>query len=137
MNAQPRALASRGAQISTDCPPILIVPESPVIAPPSTFIRVDFPAPFSPIKATISPLPTSSETLSSATTPGNLLLIPSIFNSAVSFSKSKLTPASERIDLLRKLLNISLLNRDCGNKNLFTRRYYRFVTIQVFSHQLH
>jgi hypothetical protein len=48
------------------------------ITPPRIFISVDFPAPFSPMSATTSPAWTSRSTSLSATTPGNLLLIPVI-----------------------------------------------------------
>src|SRR5215468_5754232 len=51
--------------------------------PPRIFIRVDLPAPFSPTSATISPGSASSETLLSATTPGNRLLIPFISSNGV------------------------------------------------------
>src|SRR5689334_3755534 len=74
----PSALASRGDRISTAWPLMLTVPLSREIAPPRIFINVDLPAPFSPIRATISPAPTLKLTLSSATTPGNRLLTPSI-----------------------------------------------------------
>src|SRR5947207_1527776 len=42
--------------------------------PASTFMRVDLPAPFSPTTASTSPARSSSETPSSACTPGNALL---------------------------------------------------------------
>src|SRR5262245_59375372 len=51
--------------------------------PPRIFINVDFPAPFSPTSATISPGRASSETLLSATTPGNRLPIPCISSNGV------------------------------------------------------
>src|ERR1700693_1220958 len=44
------------------------------------FIRVDLPAPFSPIKACTDPLRASSLTLLRARTPGNCLEIPSILS---------------------------------------------------------
>jgi hypothetical protein len=39
-----------------------LAPPSRATAPPSIFINVDFPAPFSPIRATISPVPTDKLT---------------------------------------------------------------------------
>src|SRR5215467_3398472 len=74
----PRSIASRTDRMGLTVPPIEIVPESGCRIPPSIFIRVDFPAPFSPINATISPLPTRRSTESSALTPGNTLVIDSI-----------------------------------------------------------
>ena len=54
-----------------DFPLITISPCVGVIAPLHVFIRVDFPAPFSPTRARISPLLTSRETSFKATTPGS------------------------------------------------------------------
>src|SRR5262249_53797291 len=51
--------------------------------PPRIFISVDLPAPFSPTSATTSAGRASSETLLSATTPGNRLLIPRISSNGV------------------------------------------------------
>src|SRR5690606_4288012 len=49
-----------------------------VCAPPKIFIRVLLPAPFSPMRASTSPACKESETPSSASTPGNRLVIPLI-----------------------------------------------------------
>src|SRR5690349_13774214 len=53
-------------------------PSSGVTIPARIFIRVDLPAPFSPIKAWTVPGRTFSPTSFSALTPGKLLLIPDI-----------------------------------------------------------
>jgi hypothetical protein len=47
-----------------------MVPEVGAVTPPSTFISVDLPAPFSPTSPTTSPGPMASDTPSSAFTPG-------------------------------------------------------------------
>src|SRR5262245_26555230 len=59
-------------------PSRVIVPESGWSTPVKTFIRVDFPAPFSPTRQRISPRLSVRLTLSSACTPGKALLMPSI-----------------------------------------------------------
>src|SRR5689334_9667208 len=119
----PSALASRGERISTGAPLILIVPVSRAIAPPSIFINVDFPAPFSPIRATISPVPTVRLTPSSATTPGNRLLIPSISRSGTFVATerfgSALALAEALVELLRKLVDVLFLHRDRRHEDLF------------------
>ena len=57
-------------------PLIIISPLSGVYIPYIILTKVDLPAPFSPRRASISPRYISSDTLSNATTPGNLLVIP-------------------------------------------------------------
>ncbi len=56
--------------------PIKISPFSKLLTPVRHLIRVDFPAPFSPISAWISPSRSVKSTLSSAFTPGNVMQIP-------------------------------------------------------------
>src|SRR6516225_10017322 len=56
-----------------------MVPESGPSIPARIFISVDFPAPFSPIRATTSPAAISSSTASRAFTPGNDIEIPETF----------------------------------------------------------
>ena len=53
-----------------------IVPASGRTTPPSTLISVDFPAPFSPSRAWISPARSVKSTPSSAATPPNRFVIP-------------------------------------------------------------
>src|SRR5512147_134305 len=53
----------------------MIVPLSARYRPARTFIKVDFPAPFSPSKAWISPWRSSKSTMSLANPPGNHLNI--------------------------------------------------------------
>src|SRR5215216_5859489 len=55
-----------------------ILPESGRSTPVNIFIKVDFPAPFSPTKQRISPLLSVKLTFSRACTPGKSLLMPSI-----------------------------------------------------------
>ena len=57
--------------IWTGLPWKVMVPLSAMYMPMSTFIKVDFPAPFSPISACTVPLRTVSPTSLSAFTPGN------------------------------------------------------------------
>src|ERR1051326_5828144 len=64
----PRSAAAR--------PSMVMSPSSRATMPPSTFIRVDFPAPLAPISAITSPDATSRSARSRATTPGNALLMP-------------------------------------------------------------
>src|SRR5688572_13496762 len=151
MNSIPSALASRGERISMGALFILISPLSRAMAPPRIFISVDLPAPFSPIKATISPAPTLRLTLSSATTPGNRLLTPSISSmglfavicsatdkhgrtltdyssrgSTVRVSPCRsvaLTAPAELVDLLLERVNVCSLHRDGWNEDLLRRRY--------------
>src|SRR4051794_25311216 len=59
----------------TGWPPMASVPESGATAPVITFIRGDFPAPFSPISAWTSPGNSSNETDFSAWTPAYDLLM--------------------------------------------------------------
>ncbi len=51
----PRLMASLGSLIGVASPLTLTVPVSGLISPKIWFTRVDFPAPFSPSSATISP----------------------------------------------------------------------------------
>ena len=70
----PRFCAARGLGISTSCPLMRISPSSFWYTPPSTFMRVDLPAPFSPIKACTSPASSSNLQSFRARTPGKDLL---------------------------------------------------------------
>ena len=78
MVRMPRACAWRGPSISTGRPSRRISPASFAVAPLSTFMRVDLPAPFSPRSTCTSPRRTSKSTPSRATTPGNAFRIPSM-----------------------------------------------------------
>ena len=66
----PAANASFTVSAWRSVPSVRIVPESGATTPPSTFISVDLPAPFSPTSPTTSPRATDRLTASSATTPG-------------------------------------------------------------------
>src|SRR5215813_462875 len=142
MNSMPSALASRGERISTGAPLILIVPVSREIAPPRIFISVDFPAPFSPIRATISPAPTLRLTPSSATTPGNRLLIPSIsrigmFVATERCGSLRLLLTQTLVELLRKLFDVGFLHCDSRHEDLLAGWNAGLVATQDFCHQLH
>ena len=71
-------LASLGSRISTRFPSMRISPCSGWYRPKSTLMRVDFPAPFSPSRAWISPRFNCRVMLSLATMPGNTLVMFSI-----------------------------------------------------------
>src|SRR2546421_12184649 len=71
----PSDLARRGALCVTGCPLSLISPLSASTAPVMILMRVDLPAPFSPISACTSPARTSNEALLSACTPAYDLCI--------------------------------------------------------------
>ena len=66
-------------------PSTLISPASKSYTPVSTFISVDFPAPFSPIRACISPFLSVKSTPLNAFTPGKVLLIPRMVKTSFSF----------------------------------------------------
>ena len=68
--AMPAASASCTVSAWRSTPSVRIVPESGATTPPSTFISVDLPAPFSPTRPMTSPRSTERLTASSATTPG-------------------------------------------------------------------
>ena len=74
----PKSLASLGSLMETTWPSFLITPSSGWYRPNSTLISVDFPAPFSPSSAWISPFFSCRVILSLATMPGNRLVIFSI-----------------------------------------------------------
>ena len=63
----------------TECPSIKISPSSGWYMPYNTFIKVVFPAPFSPIKPWMLPHSTRMETFWLATTPGKVFVM--FFNS--------------------------------------------------------
>src|SRR5690348_13853246 len=65
----PRRRAAAGEPIVTSLPSNRILPESGWTTPASTFISVDFPAPFSPTTAWIMPRSTSRLRPSRAVTP--------------------------------------------------------------------
>ena len=62
-------------------PSMTISPSSAAARPARIFISVDFPAPFSPTSTSTSPARASSETSSSARTPGKLFPMPRISSS--------------------------------------------------------
>ncbi len=64
INAIPLSSDSFGEEKTTSSPSMIIFPESHKITPPSIFINVLFPAPFSPNKALISPPCNEKSTLS-------------------------------------------------------------------------
>ena len=76
----PRLLAWIGFFISLCTPSSKISPSSGCREPLSTFIKVDLPAPFSPINARTSPLFRFKEAFFNAFTGPNDLLIPFISN---------------------------------------------------------
>src|SRR3990172_1354678 len=78
MTPIPSCCATAGEGTATAVPEILIIPVSMATAPPRIFIRVDFPAPFSPTRQCTSPCFSSKLTSSSAVTPGYFLMIPFI-----------------------------------------------------------
>src|SRR6185436_727605 len=71
----PAAAACIGPVKATCSPPRVTMPASMPYTPVSTLIRVDLPAPFSPISACTSPGRSRKSTPSSARTPGKDLLI--------------------------------------------------------------
>src|ERR1700730_7819878 len=82
----PSARACRGSSMATSpWPSISIVPESGGCTPKRIFIKVDLPAPFSPIRAWTSPALRSKSTPFSAWTPANALMIP--FNRSSTFAE--------------------------------------------------
>src|ERR1700730_17963142 len=79
MNEIPCFAASLGEWRATRSPSMKISPCSGWWMPPRMFIKVDFPAPLTPTRPTISPACASKETSSSAWTPGNVFEIRDIF----------------------------------------------------------
>src|SRR5512144_2077001 len=71
MMARPLCMDWCGVVRSTCCPSKTTVPLSFSYTPERIFIRVDLPAPFSPTRPCTVPRLTSSDTPSSAFTPGN------------------------------------------------------------------
>ena len=74
----PAEKASLGERKTASAPLMSMRPSSGWYSPIRMFIRVVFPAPFSPTSASISPSPTDSEMLSHAKMPGKRLVMPSI-----------------------------------------------------------
>ena len=66
----PALIASPTVSAGRSTPSTRIMPPVGSMTPPITFIRVDLPAPFSPIRPITSPRDTEKLTRSSATTPG-------------------------------------------------------------------
>src|SRR5947209_1179412 len=66
---------SMGLRSDAGRPSIRISPPSRLTMPPSTFMRVDLPAPLAPMSAITSPVATESSAWSRATTPGNALVM--------------------------------------------------------------
>src|SRR5882724_627900 len=83
MMPMPRSCAARGLGMSTSRPSMRISPSSFWYTPASTFMRVDLPAPFSPIRACTSPATRSNRQSSRARTPGKVLLRCSMETSGV------------------------------------------------------
>src|SRR5580698_7942982 len=75
MAAMPSARAMLGSLRRTCSPNTVKVPESASKAPVMILMSVDFPAPFSPIKAWTSPARSSNDTSFKACTPANALRI--------------------------------------------------------------
>ena len=71
----PYLLASKGPEIFTSSPLILMTPFSGLYIPNSTLIKVDLPAPFSPRNACISPGLICNVISSFAMIPGNSFVI--------------------------------------------------------------
>ena len=76
--------ASCGDLLTTALPSILISPLWKSWTPVRTLISVDFPAPFSPIRAWISPFRSVKSTCCKAFTPGNVLEISRMVNTIFS-----------------------------------------------------
>ncbi len=74
----PSAIACPGERISAARLRIRISPASGRYSPPRMFMRVVFPAPFSPSRAWTSPARSSRDAPSLATTPGKAFVIPRI-----------------------------------------------------------
>ncbi len=83
ITAIPASIASRGLSIRRGAPSMWTSPPYVEISPERTLIRVDLPAPFSPINACTSPGRTSKSTPSSARTPGNSIDTPRASTRAV------------------------------------------------------
>ena len=75
MIAMPFSSASLGFFASSGLPSNRISPSVGKDAPLSSFISVDFPAPFSPMRECTSPLSQEKFTWSSAVTPGNFFVM--------------------------------------------------------------
>src|SRR5262249_1700890 len=118
MKAIPRLMAPRTDGITVALPAIEIVPESGWSMPPTIFISVDFPAPFSPIRATISLSPTWRSTESRAVTPGNLLVIDFISSKADAISLG-LSAAPKLVYSFSEFVDIILINHLGGYEYLF------------------
>ena len=88
--------------IAPSDPAIKISPLSKECTPVSTLINVDFPAPFSPINAWISPLRSVKSTCCNAFTPGNVLEMSCILNTTL-FS-IKIHPLSTVYDLFSRAI---------------------------------
>src|SRR5687768_10727010 len=84
----PSFCASCGEASAIASPAKSMVPASGFCAPDRIFRSVDFPAPFSPRSAWISPGATSKSTLSSACTPGNFLDMPRMARSGAAAGAS-------------------------------------------------
>ena len=111
-----RFRASRGERSRTSSPSMRISPEFIGKAPTISFKSVDFPDPFSPTTACISPWSTSKLTRSRAFTPGNVLVTFSILTAGIrrsatgEFSNSILSDhqARERSAACRSFLSRDL-----------------------------
>src|ERR1043166_2158010 len=108
--------------------------------PARIFINVDFPAPFSPIKPTISERWTLKAMESSARTPGNRFEIPVICRRGGagedgSEGESRLA-APQRIGFRDELINVVFLDNERRNELLFVGGNARSVTGQNFIQQL-
>src|SRR5687767_927923 len=81
MRATPARLAACTEESRTGAPSTRIWPSSGRCAPPRILMRVDLPAPFSPVRPSTSPRPRWRETSCSAVTPGKRLVIARISRS--------------------------------------------------------
>src|SRR5262252_6544245 len=127
-----------------------IVPASGAITPPIIIIRVDLPAPFSPMSATISPRWTSRSTSSSAVMPGKRLPMPSRLITGDKPGDDELTagvsPGSRGVDIYRspattklvyaslELINVLSLDYEGGNEDLFVCRNDGSIAAKNSSH---
>src|SRR6478609_1396849 len=75
----PACCACNGPENSTSVPLSAMDPESIAYTPVRALIRVDLPAPFSPINACTSPGNSRNDTSDNARTPGKVMVMPLIW----------------------------------------------------------
>src|ERR1700683_5059366 len=112
--------------------------------PPRIFIRVDFPAPFSPTRARISAGITWRSTESRAVTPGNRLVIPFIckigsgmagFCVCLALVSVGLAAPPKLIDLFSERRYVVFVYDFCRYKYLLAVRNARLVSMQDLIYQ--